>query len=55
VFALPSSFLFSPDGKVKRAFTGFVAEDVLEAELKNLLASIPEPVSPSPEPVSYQP
>ena len=55
VFALPSSFLFSPDGKVKRAFTGFVAEDVLEGELKNLLASVPEPVSPSPEPVLYQP
>ena len=55
VFALPSSFLFSPDGKVKRAFTGFVAEDVLEGELKNLLASVPEPISPSPEPVSYQP
>ncbi len=55
VFALPSSFLFSPDGKVKRAFTGFVAEDVLEGELKNLLRSVPEPVSPLPEPVSYQP
>ena len=55
VFALPSSFLFSPDGKVKRVFTGFVAEDVLEGELKNLLSSVPQPVSPSPEPVSYQP
>jgi peroxiredoxin len=37
VFALPSSFLFSPDGKVKRAFTGFVAEDMLERELQALL------------------
>ncbi len=55
VFALPSSFLFSPDGKVKRAFTGFIAEDVLEGELKNLLASVPESVSRQPEPVSYQP
>ena len=41
VFALPSSFLFSPDGKVKRAFTGFIAEEALEAELKKLLPAPP--------------
>ena len=39
VFALPSSFLFSSEGKVKRAFTGFVAEETLERELQALLGS----------------
>ncbi|MGH8010163.1 MAG: cytochrome c biogenesis protein CcdA, partial [Candidatus Binatia bacterium] len=43
IFALPSSFLFSPEGEVKRAFTGFVAEDVLERELQALLGSAPAP------------
>ena len=42
VFALPTSFLFAPDGTIKRAFTGFIAEEDLEAELKNML-----PVRPS--------
>jgi cytochrome c-type biogenesis protein len=37
VFALPSSFLFSPDGKIKRVFTGFVAEETLEREVQQLL------------------
>jgi len=37
VFALPSSFLFSPEGKVERGFTGFAAEDTLERELQKLL------------------
>ncbi len=47
VFALPSSFLFSPEGKVKRAFTGFVAEDTLERELQKLLGPADaEPQSP---------
>lgn len=58
VFALPSSFLFSPDGKVKRAFTGFVAENVLEGELKSMLASVspmPGLTNPRPENVSYRP
>ena len=36
VFALPSSFLFSADGKVERAFTGYVAENVLERELEKV-------------------
>lgn len=55
VFALPSSFLFSPDGKVKRAFTGFVAEETLERELQALLG--PAPAAPQearrPEGISY--
>ncbi len=34
VFALPSSFLFAPDGTVQRAFTGYVAEAVLDRELE---------------------
>jgi cytochrome c-type biogenesis protein len=37
VFALPSSFLFTADGKVKKAFMGFVAEDALERELQAVL------------------
>lgn len=54
VFALPSSFLFSPEGKVKKAFTGFVAEGALERELQKLLG--PSEVEAQPtrsEGVSY--
>jgi cytochrome c-type biogenesis protein len=43
VFALPSSFLFSPEGKVKRTFTGFVAEETLERELQAMLGPAPTP------------
>ncbi len=55
VFALPMSFLFSPEGKVKRAFTGFVAEDTLERELQKLLGSAPIDTQrpPQPEGVSH--
>jgi cytochrome c-type biogenesis protein len=55
VFALPSSFLFSPEGKVKRAFTGFVAEETLERELQAMLdpAPIAPQEAPRPEDVSY--
>lgn len=55
VFALPSSFLFSPDGKVKRAFTGFVAEETLERELQALLGPAPAAPqeAPRPEGISY--
>jgi peroxiredoxin len=48
VFALPSSFLFLRDGKVKKAFTGFVEEATLERELQTLLGA------PQPEAVSLQ-
>lgn len=51
VFALPSSFLFSSEGKVKRAFTGFVTETALEKELQKLLGSAD--AEPQPEGVSY--
>ncbi|MBI3245719.1 MAG: redoxin domain-containing protein [Deltaproteobacteria bacterium] len=51
VFALPSSFLFSSEGKVKRAFTGFVTESALEKELQKLLGSAD--AAPPPEGVSY--
>ena len=56
VFALPSSFLFSPEGKVKRAFTGFVAEDALERELQKLLGPPAAKSQPPPhsEGVAYQ-
>lgn len=53
VFALPSSFLFSSEGKVKRAFTGFVTEAALEKELQKLLG--PADAAPQPEGVSYPP
>lgn len=54
VFALPSSFLFSPEGKVKRAFMGFVAEETLERELQAMLGPAPAPQEmPRPEGVSY--
>ncbi len=56
VFALPSSFLFSPEGKVKRAFTGFVAEETLERELQKMLGPADvQPQQPSrPEGVSLE-
>lgn len=55
VFALPSSFLFAPDGRVKKAFTGFVEEETLERELQVLLAPSPGPQErPQPEGVSFQ-
>jgi cytochrome c-type biogenesis protein len=56
VFALPSSFLFSPEGKVKRAFTGFVAEETLERELQALLGPAPVAAEEPPQPtgVSYR-
>jgi len=55
IFALPSSFLFSPEGKVKRAFTGYVAEDVLERELQALLGPAQAPQETmQPEDVSYK-
>lgn len=55
VFALPSSFLFSPEGKVKKAFTGFVAEHALERELQKLLGPPELEAQPPPQPegVSY--
>jgi cytochrome c-type biogenesis protein len=56
VFALPSSFLFSPQGKVKRAFTGFLSEETLEHELQAMLnapAVVPQE-APRPEGVSYK-
>ncbi|MCS6925364.1 MAG: redoxin domain-containing protein [Candidatus Binatia bacterium] len=54
VFALPSSFLFSPEGKVKKAFMGFVAEETLERELQAMLGPVPPPQEvPRPEGVSY--
>jgi cytochrome c-type biogenesis protein len=55
VFALPSSFLFSSEGKVKRAFTGFLAEETLEHELQSLLGQPPvaPQEAPRPEGVSY--
>jgi cytochrome c biogenesis protein CcdA/thiol-disulfide isomerase/thioredoxin len=56
VFALPSSFLFSSEGKVKRAFTGFLAEDTLEHELQSILGQPPvaPQEAPRPEGVSYK-
>jgi len=56
VFALPSSFLFSSEGKVKHAFTGFLSEETLEHELQSLLGQPPAapPPAPRPEGVSYK-
>lgn len=56
VFALPSSFLFSPQGKVKRAFTGFLSEETLEHELQAMLSApvVPPQEAPRPEGVSYR-
>src|SRR5262249_33682651 len=56
VFALPSSFLFTPEGKVKKTFMGFVEEEALERELTTLLTPNPTPQSnpqPQAEGVSY--
>ena len=50
VFALPSSFLFSPDGKVQRAFTGYVAEAVLDQELEKTFQAHPAPTAPPASP-----
>lgn len=56
VFALPSSFLFSGDGKVQRAFTGYVAEDVLDRELQETFLAAPASrYSSQAEPISYTP
>jgi len=56
VFALPSSFLFSAEGKVKRAFTGFLAEEALEHELQAMLGppAVTPQEAPRPEGVSYK-
>ncbi|MBI3801961.1 MAG: redoxin domain-containing protein [Deltaproteobacteria bacterium] len=55
VFALPSSFLFSSEGKVKRAFTGFLSEETLEHELQAMLGPpVTPPEAPRPEGVSYK-
>ena len=48
VFALPSSFLFAPDGTVQRAFTGYVAEDVLDRELGKTFPTSPA-LQPTPQ------
>lgn len=47
VFALPSSFLFTADGKVKKAFTGYVEEEALERELQAVLGP---PTAPGEKP-----
>jgi cytochrome c-type biogenesis protein len=47
VFALPSSFLFTADGKVKKAFMGYVEEEALERELQ---AVIGPPTTPQEKP-----
>jgi cytochrome c-type biogenesis protein len=39
VFALPSSFLFTADGKVQKAFMGYVEEEALERELQAIIGS----------------
>lgn len=57
VFALPSSFLFTPEGKVKKTFMGFVEEATLERELDALFATNPAPQGTPPakaEGVSYR-
>ncbi len=57
VFALPSSFLFTTDGKVKKAFMGFVEEASLEKELQALFEASPTPQGnpqPRAEGVSYR-
>ena len=45
VFALPSSFLFTADGKVQKAFMGFVEEEQLERELGKLFPANATPQS----------
>jgi len=47
VFALPSSFLFTADGKVKKAFMGYVEEEALERELQAVLGP---PTTPQEKP-----
>jgi cytochrome c-type biogenesis protein len=57
VFALPSSFLFTADGKVKKAFMGFVEEERLERELEALFAANSAPQTtprPQAEGISYR-
>jgi len=56
VFALPSSYLFSSEGKVKRAFTGFLSEETLDHELQSLLGqpAVAPQEAPRPEGVSYK-
>jgi cytochrome c-type biogenesis protein len=55
VFALPSSFLFSLDGKVQRAFTGYVAENVLDNELQKILGlTSASQTTPQIEAILYQ-
>jgi len=48
VFALPSSFLFTADGKVQKTFMGFVEEERLERELEKLFATNATPQSAQP-------
>jgi cytochrome c-type biogenesis protein len=43
VFALPSSFLFTAEGKVKKAFMGYVEEEALERELQALVGQSTPP------------
>jgi peroxiredoxin len=43
VFALPSSFLFTAEGKVKKAFMGYVEEEALERELQTLVGQSTPP------------
>jgi cytochrome c-type biogenesis protein len=47
VFALPSSFLFTAEGKVKKAFMGYVEEEALERELQAIIGppTVPQGVS----------
>ncbi|MBM4254889.1 MAG: redoxin domain-containing protein [Deltaproteobacteria bacterium] len=57
VFALPSSFLFTGDGKVKKAFMGFVEESQLEKELEAVFTASPAPQplqQPQAEGVSFR-
>jgi len=57
VFALPSSFLFTADGKVQKTFMGFVEEERLERELEKLFATNATPQSaqqPHAKGISYR-
>lgn len=53
VFALPSSFLFTADGKVKKVFMGYVEEEALERELQPLVRQ-PTPPQEKPQGASLQ-
>jgi cytochrome c-type biogenesis protein len=53
VFALPSSFLFTADGKVKKAFMGYVEEEALERELQAVIGP-PTAVQEEPQGASLQ-